>query len=303
MVDKVPPAAFLLFPAGPRYHGAISRESGKVLMKVFSEKLLELRRQAGLSQEELADRLGVTRQSVSKWEGGAAMPELSKLIALSELFSVAVDYLVKDRLEEPERPAEGPAASTAKLEEQVEEISRYFRAWEWTSKTRVFGLPLVSVCFCMYPHMLRCRKTAKGIIAIGNIAVGVVALGLLSVGVFSIGALSAGLLALGCLAFGPVALGVVAIGILAFGVSAIGLWCAGGVAALGGKIAVGVAAVGETAVGYDVAGRYTMRWGSGLTWTEVRTARTAVKEFLLTYHPKLWEPLLELLAFMGAHIK
>ena len=272
-------------------------------MKTFSEKLLELRRREGLSQEELADRLGVTRQSVSKWEGGTAMPELSKLIALSELFSVSVDYLVKDCQEEPEGPAEGTAASTSKLEEQVEEISRFFRAWEWNSKTKVFGIPLVSVCFCMYPHMLRCRKTAKGIIAIGNIAVGVIALGMFSMGVLSIGVTSAGLFALGCLAFGPVALGVVAIGVLAFGVAAIGLWCAGGVTALGGKIAVGVAAVGETAVGYDVAGRYTMRWGSGLTWIEVREARAAAKEFLLRYHPKLWEPLLDLLAVLSASIR
>ena len=63
-------------------------------MKTFSEKLLELRRREGLSQEQLADRLGVTRQSVSKWESGAAVPELSKLVALSDLFSVSVDYLV-----------------------------------------------------------------------------------------------------------------------------------------------------------------------------------------------------------------
>ena len=61
----------------------------------FSEKLMTLRRRNGLSQEQLADTLGVTRQSVSKWEGGTAMPELVKLIALSELFGVTVDYLVK----------------------------------------------------------------------------------------------------------------------------------------------------------------------------------------------------------------
>ena len=60
----------------------------------FSEKLSQLRRKAGLSQEQLADRLGVTRQSVSKWESGTAVPELGKLIALSELFEVSVDYLV-----------------------------------------------------------------------------------------------------------------------------------------------------------------------------------------------------------------
>ena len=90
-------------------------------MKTFSEKLLDLRRREGLSQEQLADRLGVTRQSVSKWESSTAVPELSKLIALSELFSVSVDYLVKDHLEEPEHPSEPSPPSTAKLEAQVEE--------------------------------------------------------------------------------------------------------------------------------------------------------------------------------------
>lgn len=69
----------------------------------FSQKLADLRRREGFSQEQLADRLGVTRQSVSKWEGGAAMPDIGKLISLSELFDVSVDYLVKDYLEEPTR--------------------------------------------------------------------------------------------------------------------------------------------------------------------------------------------------------
>lgn len=265
-------------------------------MKTFSEKLLELRRREGLSQEQLADRLGVTRQSVSKWESGTAVPELSKLIALSELFSVSVDYLVKDHLEEPERPSEPPVPSTAKLEAQVEEISRLFRSWTWESKTKLFGLPLVSVCLSFYPHMLRCRRTARGILAIGNIAVGVVALGAFSVGIFSIGALSIGAFALGALAFGLAALGPVAIGLLAFGPVALGLWYAGGVAALGGKIAVGVAAVGETAVGYDAAGKHILLWGNGLTQPEVEA-------FLLEHHPKLWKPLLKLLALFGANIK
>lgn len=265
-------------------------------MKTFSEKLLELRRREGLSQEQLADRLGVTRQSVSKWESGTAAPELSKLVALSDLFGVSVDYLVKDRLEEPERPAPEASPSTAKLEEQVEEITRYFRAWTWESKTKLFGLPLVSICFSFYPHMLRNRRSARGIIAIGNIAVGVVALGLFSVGVFSLGAFSVGALALGALAFGLAALGPVAIGLLAFGPVALGLWYAGGVAALGGKIAVGVAAVGETAVGYDAAGTHILLWGNGLTQPEVEA-------FLLEHHPTLWTPLLKLLAFFGANIK
>ena len=261
----------------------------------FSEKLTALRRREGMSQEQLADRLGVTRQSVSKWESGAAQPELAKLVALSELFRVSVDYLVKDYVEEPAPPEKG-GTSMARLEEQVEEISRYFRAWEWNSQTKLFGLPLVSVCFCFYPHMLRCRKTAKGIIAIGNIAIGDVALGLLSTGLISIGALSVGLFALGALAFGVAALGPVAIGLLAFGPVAVGLWYAGGVAALAGKIAVGVAAVGDTAVGYHAVGKNVLLWGDGLTGAQVES-------FLLEHHPDLWRPLLRFLTAVGANIK
>ena len=265
-------------------------------MKTFSEKLLELRRREGLSQEQLADRLGVTRQSVSKWESGTAVPELSKLVALSDLFGVSVDYLVKDRLEEPERPVPEASPSTARLEEQVEELSSYFRGYAYDSKTRLFGLPLVSIRFRLYGRPMRTRDVARGVIAIGNIAVGIFSIGLINAGLFSLGIISAGLLSIGCLAFGLAALGPVAIGLLAFGPVALGLWYAGGVAALGGKIAVGVAAVGETAVGYDAAGIHTLLWGDGLTQAEVEA-------FLLEHHPNLWRPLLKLLAFFGANIK
>lgn len=261
-------------------------------LTTFSEKLTLLRRKAGLSQEQLADRLGVTRQSVSKWEGGAALPELGKLIALSEMFQVSVDYLVKDHLENPETPPVSPGPSTTKLEAQMEEISRYFRVWEWESRTKVFGLPLVSVCFCSH----RSHKKAKGIIAIGNIAVGVVSLGMLSVGAVSLGVMSVGILAVGALAFGAAALGPAAIGLLAFGPAAVGLWYAGGVAALGGKIAVGVAAVGETAVGYDAAGKHVLLWGDGLT-------RPEVEAFLLEHNPHLWSPLAKALSRIGANLR
>ena len=265
-------------------------------MKTFSEKLLELRRREGLSQEQLADRLGVTRQSVSKWESGAAAPELTKLVALSDLFSVSVDYLVKDRLEEPERPAEATPPSTARLEEQVEEISSYFRGYAYDSKARLWGLPLVSIRFRLYGHPMRTRDVARGVFAIGNIAVGLVSFGLISAGLLSLGLISAGLLSIGCLAFGLAALGPVAAGLLAFGPVALGLWYAGGVTALGGKIAVGVAAVGDTAVGYDAAGNHVLLWGDGLTQAQVEA-------FLLEHHPKLWRPLLKLLALFGANIK
>lgn len=63
---------------------------------IFSEKLRLLRTQKGLSQENLADRLHVSRQSVSKWESGISLPEIDKLIAISDLFSVSIDCLLKE---------------------------------------------------------------------------------------------------------------------------------------------------------------------------------------------------------------
>ena len=64
----------------------------------FSEKLLLLRRQKGMSQEQLAEMLDVSRQSVLKWEAQQTLPEPSKLILISEIFEVSIDQLLKDDL-------------------------------------------------------------------------------------------------------------------------------------------------------------------------------------------------------------
>jgi len=61
----------------------------------FSEKLITLRKSRDLTQEQLAERLNVSRQSVSKWESGQVIPEVEKLVELSRVFDVTVDYLVK----------------------------------------------------------------------------------------------------------------------------------------------------------------------------------------------------------------
>ena len=76
----------------------------------FSEKLVGLRRKAGLSQEELASRLEVSRQAVSKWESGQTLPDLERAAALSRLFGVSLDYLLKEELEAPEALQPEPAA-------------------------------------------------------------------------------------------------------------------------------------------------------------------------------------------------
>ena len=61
---------------------------------IFVDKLILLRKKAGWSQEELADQMNVTRQSVSKWEGAQSVPDLEKMLRLSELFGVSTDYLL-----------------------------------------------------------------------------------------------------------------------------------------------------------------------------------------------------------------
>ena len=66
----------------------------------FSEKLYQLRRQKGMSQEELADRLEVSRQAVSRWEMGTTLPDAKNLLQLSEIFGVSIDYLLKDDMTE-----------------------------------------------------------------------------------------------------------------------------------------------------------------------------------------------------------
>jgi transcriptional regulator with XRE-family HTH domain len=64
---------------------------------MFYEKLRELRKQNNYSQEELANLLDISRQSVSKWESGISMPDLENVIKISDLFGVSIDYLLKDR--------------------------------------------------------------------------------------------------------------------------------------------------------------------------------------------------------------
>ena len=66
----------------------------------FNEKLIKLRKEAGLSQEELGNRLNVARQTVSKWELGETTPEMDKLIKISEIFNITLDSLIKEENEE-----------------------------------------------------------------------------------------------------------------------------------------------------------------------------------------------------------
>lgn len=204
----------------------------------FFEKLTDLRRKAGLSQEQLADRLGVTRQSVSKWESGAAMPELGKLIALSELFDVSIDYLVKEGNTSDPLTAGQEGGCSARLEEKLDTLAQDYRrsfgpVFQYTSHRTLFGLPLVSVRFGHDRHPTR-YNTAVGVVAIGNFSVGIISVGLISVGALSVGMIAMGLAAVGMVSIGAAAVGLSAMGVWSFGISALGWKSAAGVAAMSG---------------------------------------------------------------------
>lgn len=76
---------------------------------ILAEKIMELRKKNGWSQEELAFQMDVSRQSVSKWESGASIPDLERILKLSQLFGVSTDYLLKEELED--LPASSPEIS------------------------------------------------------------------------------------------------------------------------------------------------------------------------------------------------
>lgn len=205
----------------------------------FSDQLYELRKKAGYSQEELAVKCDVSRQSVSKWENGSAYPEVDKLVVLAGIFDVSVDFLLG-------RSEQEKKVITIEVPSQ--------REYEYKSKWHILGVPLIHVHF--YAQLgwrfgvreKRKRCVAKGVIAIGNSAVGAIAIGFFSVGFLSIGLLSLGVFVLGMIGAGFISVGLIALAYVSFGIISIGVY-AMGVLSIGAKVACGVVAVAPTAIG------------------------------------------------------
>ncbi|MGN1445222.1 MAG: helix-turn-helix domain-containing protein [Eubacteriales bacterium] len=224
----------------------------------FGEKLARLRRENNITQDQLAQLLSVSRQSVSKWESGTAFPETDKLIRLADLFHCSLDYLLRDsQSESPESHSEGSAGveeQEGKQQAGDEETAPdgghsgrqgsitltltgpgLFRLRERKSQRTVLGMPL----WCVGKH-------ARGFIAVGLTARGVISVGLCSTGVLSVGFASLGLISLGLFAAGGLAMGCFSLGVLAFGAI-----CAGVLSC--GAISVGAFSVGALSVGRYVA--------------------------------------------------
>lgn len=85
----------------------------------FRDKLFQLRKRDGMTQAELAEAINVSRQAISKWEMGTAIPDVSNMLALSKLFNVSVDYLVNDEMEsESDAPVVKATAAVLKINYQ-----------------------------------------------------------------------------------------------------------------------------------------------------------------------------------------
>lgn len=242
------------------------RKSSAEMEKAMTlgEKIYRLRTEQGLSQETFGERLGVSRQSVSKWETDQSVPELDKIVAISEFFGVSTDQLLKET--ETVLGASVTAQDTAK---ETSSEDGFFRVeyrlgrrlhYEYKSKKTVGSLPLVHI-------NLGVGRRAKGVIAIGMVAQGWFALGLAAMGGFSIGIVSLGLLSLATISFGLIALGSFAFGVISMGAVAVGIFSMGaltfgefafGASAHGAQVAIGDVASGKIALGYSHAtGTYT----------------------------------------------
>ena len=108
---------------------------------IFADKLMDLRKKNGWSQEELAEKLNVSRQAVSKWEGAQSVPDMMRIIQLSELFGVSTDYLLKDELEQAEPAAESTADSLSRTVD-MEEANAFLKTKEANSRRVALGVML-----------------------------------------------------------------------------------------------------------------------------------------------------------------
>lgn len=105
---------------------------------MLADKIISLRKRNGWSQEDLAERMNVSRQSVSKWESDQSTPDIGKILELSRIFQVTTDYLLKDELEEPSEPEppspaeeepepDGYSVSAAEAEDFLSAMARHGR--------------------------------------------------------------------------------------------------------------------------------------------------------------------------------
>lgn len=106
---------------------------------ILADKIIELRKKSGWSQEELAEKLDVSRQSVSKWEGAQSVPDMGRIVQLSELFGVSTDYLLKDEMESL-APVTREDSGSAVRAVSMEEANAFLALREKNARTIPLGV-------------------------------------------------------------------------------------------------------------------------------------------------------------------
>lgn len=262
----------------------------------FEDKLIKLRKDKRMSQENVAEIIGVSRQAVAKWESGQAYPDMNNLIAISDLYGVSVDNLVKEKHDIDGYNNEHNNSSQNNDDYRGRENFNYYRpTYEYKSTRKLFGMPLIHV------NLGRGKRVAKGVIAVGNVAYGLVAMGGVSIGLISVGAACVGLVSLGAIAVGlGLAVGALSIGGIALGGIAVGLFAMGGIAngliscgglANGYHIAIGGMANGHIAIGDVTNGVVTISDEQAKLLTSEQFKQIVLKEF-----PKFWRPALDFMS-------
>lgn len=113
---------------------------------ILADKIISLRKKCGWSQEELAEQLGISRQSVSKWESGMSIPDLEKIVKMSALFGVSTDYLLKDEIEET-LPSETYDTDSAEARPvSLEEANAYMDLVKETAPKFAVAIPTLVLC-------------------------------------------------------------------------------------------------------------------------------------------------------------
>lgn len=107
----------------------------------MGEKILNMRKARGWNQEELAERIGVTRQAVSRWESGAAKPDADKIIAICDLFGVSADYLLRDQYSGEESGVQPEKQPVTAFGAKVQSLT--LRQWSALGAAMAGGLVLV----------------------------------------------------------------------------------------------------------------------------------------------------------------
>ena len=128
---------------------------------IFADKVVQLRKKSGWSQEELAEKLNVTRQSVSKWEGAQSIPDLEKILQLAQIFGVSTDYLLKDELAEAEYTKSDDSSSVRRV--SMEEANAFLQVKQATAGRIAFAtfLCILSPICWLPPARRACCPSVK----------------------------------------------------------------------------------------------------------------------------------------------